>query len=443
MKSLVLTLFITFSGIASFAQKALPDPQYKLVIGNNYVASKNYYLLTLFTEVPSLKKMLSTDPVFSKIGKDKEVRLAEAIKECGKDIGCYIRAAQFSEAEIAQVSSRLGELYQTSNELGKLVSKHLIPSGTYQLYGASEPRELLSKAWEQDAKAVNHTIAVYGGGKKPNYPLIDSISFNIRDKAYPDLVALNAQVSLSEAKKDPLFFSSPLLFALHCLEINERNQAADYEPMIPVRDKPLKDFARQVKESDYNSASAVSTLNKAAFEYSKKVKWSQYKYTLILVPGEGPEERDTPLSAGGMLRCRLAALQYQQGLAPFIMVSGGAVHPYKTKYNEALEMKKFLIDVLQIPEHAILAEPHARHTTTNLRNCARLIFRYGFPMDKPCISSTSKYQSYYITDVVPARSEKELGYVPFKNGKRLSDTEAEFYPLAVSLQIDFDEPMDP
>jgi hypothetical protein len=64
-------------------------------------------------------------------------------------------------------------------------------------------------------------------------------------------------------------------------------------------------------------------------------------------------------------------------------------------------------------------------------------------MDKPCISSTSKYQSYYITDVVPARSEKELGYVPFKNGKRLSDTESEFYPLAVSLQIDFDEPMDP
>jgi hypothetical protein len=64
-------------------------------------------------------------------------------------------------------------------------------------------------------------------------------------------------------------------------------------------------------------------------------------------------------------------------------------------------------------------------------------------MDKPCITTTGKPQSDYITEIVPERSRKELGYSPYRNGKRLSDTEAEFYPLAVSLQIDFDEPMDP
>jgi hypothetical protein len=33
--------------------------------------------------------------------------------------------------------------------------------------------------------------------------------------------------------------------------------------------------------------------------------------------------------------------------------------------------------------------------------------------------------------------------VPYKLGKRLSETALEFYPLISSLQIDADEPMDP
>jgi hypothetical protein len=442
MKSIAFLLFFSFSAITCFGQKTLPDPKYKLISGNNYVAAKNYYLLTLFSQVPALKKMLQADQILSKTGRDKTMHINESLKSCGNDIGCYIRAIQFTEEEIKQVSTRLGELYQKDNELGKLVSKHLIPSGCYQLYAGTNHREMLIKAWEQDAKAVNHTIGVYGGGQKPNYPLIDSISFNVKDKSYPEIVALNAAISLSEAKKEALFFTASKLFALHCLEINERNQAADEEPMISSVSKLIPDYARQIKSSQYEK-SAPATVNKAALDYSRKVKWSQYKYTLILVPGEGPEEKDVALSAGGMLRCRLAALQYRKGIAPFIMVSGGCVHPYKTKYNEAMEMKKFLMQVLHIPEYAILAEPHARHTTTNMRNCARLIFRYGFPMDKPCITTTGKPQSNYITEIVPERSKKELGYSPYRNGKRLSDTEAEFYPLAVSLQIDFDEPMDP
>jgi hypothetical protein len=418
MKKVVYLTALLFLSVHGFAQKSLPDPKYKLISGGNFVQSKNYYLLTLFGQIPELKKMLLNDQVLSRIGSDQQARLAKAVKNCGKDAGCYIRAAKFGEEEIRQVSARLGELYQADNELGKLVAKHLVPSGCYQIYAEMNGREMLVSAWEQDAKAVNYTIGVYAGGQKPNYPQIDSIAFNVKDKSYPELVALNSGLSAAESEKDGLFFSASLIFALQSLEINERNRAADEEPM-------------------------AETVNKAACDYAKKLKWDQYKYTLILVPGAGPEEKDTELSAGGMLRCRLAALQYNKGLAPFIMVSGGCVHPFKTKYNEALEMKKFLIRVLQIPEYAVLSEPHARHTTTNMRNCARLIFRYGFPMDKPCITSTAGSQSSYITDVVPARSKKELGYIPYRNGKRLSDTEAEFYPLAVSLQIDFDEPMDP
>jgi hypothetical protein len=41
------------------------------------------------------------------------------------------------------------------------------------------------------------------------------------------------------------------------------------------------------------------------------------------------------------------------------------------------------------------------------------------------------------------RCMQELKYVPYKLGKRLSETSLEFYPLVNALQIDADEPMDP
>jgi hypothetical protein len=187
----------------------------------------------------------------------------------------------------------------------------------------------------------------------------------------------------------------------------------------------------------------TASVNKAAFDRIKTIAWNTYKYTLILVPGAGPEEPTVALSAEGMLRCRLAAIQYRKGLAPYIMVSGGKVHPYKTKYCEAIEMKAFLVNELHIPENAVIAEPHARHTTTNMRNCARLIFRYGMPFNKPCLAVTSRGQSTMISATLAARCQKELQEIPFKNGLRLSETEAEFYPLPDALHINPMEPMDP
>jgi len=409
--SLLLLLLVASYGYTQ------PRAGYKMITGGNDVQSKNCYLLTLFEEIPTINNLLKSDSLLSRIGRDKRAQLLGTIKNCGNNVNCYTTAAKFTPAEIKEIGGQLLALYQPENELGKLVKDHLIPSGCYNLYAALNQKQLLVKAWEQDALTINNIIDVYAGGKKPNYAKIDSISFNVLDKGYTELLVMNAGISVN-ANKGGSFYAAPLSFALTSLDINERNQAADYEPLN-------------------------QTENKYALEYAKKVRWDNFKYTLILVPGEGPEEAGVALSAGGMLRCRLAVLQYKSGLAPFIMVSGGNVHPFKTKYNEAIEMKKYLMQTLHIPEKVILIEPHARHTTTNLRNCARIMFRNGFPMDKPCITSTAKSQSYYITSVMPSRCEQELGYLPYKNGKRLSDYEAEFYPLAASLQIDFDEPMDP
>lgn len=415
MKSLYpfLMLCLFYTGLA--AQDA-PQQSYQLIKTRNEVQYKNYYLLTLFQQLPELNKMLKENSVLKKISDSKSEKINEALKNCKADISCYACALKFSPEEITAISQELSNSYHENNELGKLVSNHLIPSGCYTLYANETPKNLLLKAWEQDANAINHTIGVYVEGNKPNYPKIDSISFKLKDAAFAELTAANAWLALQGNNK--LFFEPAMQFAIQALELNERNDAADYEPM-------------------------AKGVNLTAINQIKKTDWKKYPYSVILVPGAGPEEKEVALSPGGMIRCRLAALQYKKGVAPFIVVSGGRVHPYKTKFSEAYEMKKFLMEILQIPESAIIMEPHARHTTTNLRNCARLMFRYGMPIDKPGLACTVKSQSFYITDILPERCKKELGYYPYKNGKRLSDTESEFYINTTSLQIDFDEPLDP
>jgi len=187
----------------------------------------------------------------------------------------------------------------------------------------------------------------------------------------------------------------------------------------------------------------VSTVNRAAFQRIKKINWGHYKYSVILIPGAGPEDPKVPLSAEGLLRCRIAAQRYFEGLAPFIITSGGRVHPYKTIYSEAYEMKKYLVEKMKVPESAVIMDPHARHTTTNLRNGARLIYRYGIPFTKPALTSTSRGQSLSIETTLAARCLKEFNTVPFKVGNRLSVTEVEFYPLMAALQINPLEPLDP
>jgi len=408
---LVLSIFCT--GV--FAQNA-PSQNYQLIKGKNQVQYKNYYLLTLFQQLPELRKMLAADTALKNILQSKTAAATEAIKTCKTEIPCYAKALKFSNEEIVNIGKRLAIIYTENGPLGKLVVNHLLPSGCYAIFNTETHKNLLIKAWEQDAKAINYTIGVYVEANKPNYPKIDSISFSLKDREFAELTSANAFLALQ--KNNKLFFEPSMQFALEALELNERNDAADYEPM-------------------------VAGVNLPALNQIKKTDWKKYPYSVILVPGAGPEEKEVALSAGGMIRCRLAALQYQKGIAPFIVVSGGRVHPYKTKFSEAYEMKKFLTETLQIPENAIIMEPHARHTTTNLRNCARLMFRYGMPIDKPGLVCTVKSQSYYITDVLLERCKKELGYYPYKNGKRLSDTESEFYLNTVSLQIDFDEPLDP
>lgn len=107
-------------------------------------------------------------------------------------------------------------------------------------------------------------------------------------------------------------------------------------------------------------------------------------------------------------------------------------------------MKKELMGRYLIPESALIIEPHARHTTTNFRNAARLMFKYGIPTDKKALCTTTVDQSIYITDMdFDQRCIKVLGYMPYRLGDRLNRNDIEFYPLKTSLFVDNTDPLDP
>jgi hypothetical protein len=413
MKKVLFLLIAVFAAIYSYAQSA---SQHYQLIGKNYVEIKNYYLVNLFQNYAPAAKLLASDAVLEHLAQAKIKSLHDSLT-ANKNYSSIIQPLKFSDQEIKTVSERLTALYRPTNALGILVKQHLLPSGCYIKYDSLSAPLLLVKAWEQDALAINHTIEVYAEGKKPNFPDVDSINFNIYRHTYPKIITDGATAIIKQYGSTRLFFLPSVGFALHSLAINGRNDAANDEPM-------------------------TEKANKAAYTRLKTINWKKYQYTLILVPGEGPEKPGVSISKGSMERCKIAALKFSQGLTPFIMVSGGKVHPFKTQFGEAEEMKKYLMHQLKIPEDAIFIEPQARHTTTNLRNCARLIFRYGMPFSKPFITSTNKMQSYYIS-YMDKRCVADLGYVPYSLGKRLSNTEQEFIPNIASLQINPLEPLDP
>jgi len=410
---LVVTGFIC---LGAYAQSTAAKPGFFNSYGKDWIQSKNYLLLTLIQQNSQVMSLLKNDAELSKLAEKKRKDLVNSITDC-KDATCFTGSVKFTDDEIKQVSSKLTALCKPGSALEQLVKTELIPSYAYSLYKTTSPAELLVKAWEQDAAGINYTIEVYGEGKKPNYPLIDSISFNTKARRYNTLLFDFNQTLAAEIKNSHLFFEPAMRAALLYLQINERQDPANYEPM-------------------------AQTVNKAAVEHIKTTTWSKYPYSVILIPGAGPDEPEVALSAEGMLRCRLAVQEYRDGRAPFIMPSGGKVHPYKTKFCEAEEMKTYMVNVLHVPEYAIIMEPHARHTTTNMRNGVRLMYKYGIPADKPGLVVTDKSQTNAIL-VMAARCEKELKFVPYKLGKHLSDTEVEFFAVSEAMQINVYEPLDP
>lgn len=416
-KYLFLLLFCLISSF-TFAQSDY-KVSYQSLRSSSLQQDKTFYLFTLMEELEQVKNNLMHEPQLQKLLKEQKQGFSTALQTCNGELSCMATVFLFDDEQISLVSEVLKMQMKAQEPIQRMIKMHLRPSGYYEVMSNKSDTEMLIASWELSAKGLNHIIKTYAFGQRGPYAAIDSVSYDIHSPYYQRLVHAGLQHLHEDTTDMSLFFQPTLKFALQLLELNNRDESIRFEPM-------------KVGE------------NRAAVNYISSVNWENFPYSIILVPGHGPEQSWVSLSPLAKIRNELAAKRYREGLAPLIVVSGGNVHPFQTPYNEALEMKKDLIQRLHVPEFAIIIEPHARHTTTNFRNTSRLILRYQIPDNKPALATTDIYQSHYITDRgLEERCHEELGYIPYKYVKRLNQHDVVWLPVFDALQTNPLDPLDP
>jgi hypothetical protein len=380
---------------------------------DSIITKNTFPLLSYIMEDKSTLKILQKAGNIKNQNITQNKRFDQALQQC-QDINCLATAIQWQPDEIRTIGNSLISLYEKEPQMKKLVS-NLRESGYYNAFLTLPDTAFLRAMWNSVAIGLNQAADIYLKGKKPMYFAIDAISFAANDPEYFNTIQNLQKKELQNPSDD--FYRIPLKMVLAALRLNGRDEATRYEPLN-------------------------KGMNETAYKNVAGTKWEKYQYSAILVPGQGPEEQGVNIDPLSILRCKLAAKSYNDGLAPFIIVSGGHVHPNKTPFSEAVEMKKYLIKELNVPENVIIIEPHARHTTTNLRNAARIIYRFKFPGDKKILITTNTEQNNLILNM-ERRCKMELGYVPYKELKKLSEESCEFYPVPEALQCNSKDPLDP
>lgn len=416
LRRLLLTLAILLAPVAAIAAAArAPEPAYRAVSSGDAVQDRLFYLFTLIQAEPKLVARLDKDPTLAAIATERRARFARQ-PDCDTTPACFIAAYQWTDADIAAVG--LVFKARASDEVWrkKLVGP-MRASGYFIRYQHLADGDLLATAWKDAAAAMNRIIRVYGAGEAPRYPAIDAVNFDVKSTMFTGLLTSLHAVTAEIA--DPSVAGPSLRFVRGLLYVNEREDAGRFSP-------------------------AADTENREAARFLKGVNFRNYRYSALLLLGDGPDMPGSQLGSFGKLRVMTVARRWHAGLAPVIIVSGGNVHPANTPYNEAVEMRRELVERYGIPTKAILIEPYARHTTTNFRNAARLMHRYGVPFDQDALVVTSESQSRYVE--APGFAErclKELGYAPFVLGPRVSPFDVVFRPVLSSLQVDALDPLDP
>lgn len=381
---------------------------------DSVIVNKAFPFIAFLQETPEVLKMVQNDPDLMKQGLQQKERIVLVLKQC-KDVDCYTTSVQWPQNEIIAIGNDLIKLNEKREEFRQLMSK-LKASGYYNVFEPYHDTAFIRAVWNSVALGINQALDVYIKGKSPSYPAIDAISIPEGDEKFR-MAVHNMLTNEINKIQNKTFFEISLNSVLEALRMNQRDEASCYEPLN-------------------------NGMNKSAFESIPTTKWDKYRYSAILVPGEGPEQEGANIDPIGIYRCKLATKSFKEGLAPFIIVSGGHVHPNKTPFCEAEEMKKYMVKELNIPEQAIIIEPHARHTTTNMRNAARIVYRFKIPDNKKILITTDSNQNAFILSM-EMRFMKELGCVPYRDLKKLSEESCEFYPVRNALQCNALDPLDP
>ncbi|MCC9043682.1 YdcF family protein [Myroides sp. M-43] len=380
----------------------------------------NFYFLDQLSKQPELVKLLNTNKAFAEIkkGRLEQVRKlvnSETFPKSEELVHCYI----FTDDQIKNISDQLVILNNKDKKV-EAFFEQLKQSKKYINYNQMNKEDFISNVTKLNFSGLNHTLKVYGLGEKPFYPNIDSVSYNKNSWYFKGATLFWAKHLANETDYTNRSFFEPMLdYGLYLMYMNHRDEAIRYEPLAQM-------------------------YNKNAIAHAKSVDFKKYEYNALIVLGDGPENYTDPLGALGKLNLKLAVEQYKQGKAPFIIVSGGHVHPNRTQTCEAIEMKKELIQLYNIPEQAIIVEPYARHTTTNLRNATRLMIEYGFDIKQKSMIVSYQLHTKSIADKkFLDRFMRELGYLPGEIVKQQKGELLDFYPSDLLLQVNPLEPLDP
>lgn len=315
---------------------------------------------------------------------------------CGEDALCAAQALVWSDAEKAALGTAAAGLV-----MGR------------------KPDDGTLAGLDREVEGINTVIRTYALGQPSRYPQIDGSGLPIDSEEAKSRLQAALLIARTPRAGSAQALDPSIEFALALLDANDRTDAVGYEPI-------------------------TGGLNAPAMARAKTLDWKRYRYSAMIVTGVGPEVPEMALSPLSKLHVRLAANRFAAGDIPFIIVTGGRAHPRATRFAEAEELRRALIERYDIPADAIVIEPYARHTTSNLRNATRRLMAMGAPLDKDALIVCNPGQSAYIeTPLFAQRNLDELGYQPGQIGRRLSPTELEFRPSAKSARVDPRDPLDP
>jgi hypothetical protein len=404
MKKIRAVLLATLFSPMLFAQS----------VGENFVFKQlkktNFYFLDQLNQDQEVLGVLKTSGLFKNLSEEstpEELNLKPSLP-------AVINRFIIAETDINRTGDEWKKLVSVNPAIRAFV-KRIKASEKYANFNGLSDEEFAKQSWQLCLNGLNYTLRVYGLGEKPRYATIDSVSYDVKTDFYIHSVSLWARAL--EENRYALFYQKRLDFAVSLLYLNHRDEAVRYEPLL----------------SRHNAKAVL-----------KARASSDHPYSSIIVLGNGPENYTDRLSALGKLNLYLAVQEFSKGKAPFLIVSGGHVHPNRTSTCEALEMKKELMNVYHIPEENIIVEPYARHTTTNLRNAARLMIQYGIDIHRKSLVVTNYGHSLYTGSAdFLKRCEEELGYVPGEISSQKAGGILEFLPnRLVGHQNPF-EPLDP
>ncbi len=167
--------------------------------------------------------------------------------------------------------------------------------------------------------------------------------------------------------------------------------------------------------NDAGQAIDVAALNAGASALLRSLTPAEreVEFPVIVVPGFASAKQDPAqrLHERSKKRARWAARALRKKGAHVILCSGSNVHPENTPFNEALELRRYLINKLGVPPWRVAIDPYARHTTTNVRNAGRFLLAHDL---KRALIITTAGQSFYLSapriSTFHKRCRETLGY---------------------------------